>query len=61
MLLFKKNSRGKKIKILISSKEKKILFLEPFLKGKSKHASITKFNPTSNEKKLSFIYFLFTI
>ena len=55
MLLFwKKNSKGKKVKILIWSKEKNILlllFLKAFLKDKIKHALIRKFNPTSNEKK----------
>jgi len=38
-----------------------ILFLEAFFIGKNKHALITKYNPTSNETKLSSIYFLFTI
>jgi hypothetical protein len=62
MLLFWKNIQEKK-KILIWSKEKNNFFLifRSILEGKNKHASITKFNPTSNEKKFSSIYFFFTV
>jgi hypothetical protein len=54
-------------------KNKKIQnFLKVFLKGKNKHVLIRKFNPVSNEKQISLpnfvqykkvtsIYFLFTI
>jgi hypothetical protein len=58
LFYFEKEFKRKKIKILIWSKEKIIfiLFLNVFFKGKNKHASIKKFNLTSNGKKKNFIY-----
>jgi hypothetical protein len=50
----KKISGGKKNKNLnLKKKIIFLLFLKIFLKGKNKHALIRKFNPISNEKKIS--------
>jgi hypothetical protein len=63
MLLFKKKSSGKKIKILIWSKEKNNFYF--IFKSIFERQKQTYFNkdiqPNSNEKKFSYIYFLFTV